>query len=67
MTDAYHEDRILLDTESPIRAGYVTRVYSEPGYPELYEVTWHTENGRRIDPLVCVGYLRHGLDRSETA
>jgi hypothetical protein len=52
---------------SPVRIGTVTRVYSESGtqfgdYPELYEVTWTIERGKPIEPLVCTGYLRHGLD-----
>lgn len=45
------------------RTGTVTRRYALPGYPELYEVTWHTQAGRELDPpLVCRGYLAHGLD-----
>ena len=53
-------------SDSPIRRGIVTRRYSEPGYPELYEVTWTVEGGRPIEPLVCVGFLRHGLDNKPT-
>ena len=52
----------VFQRHSPIRRGVVTRVYTEPGYKELYEVTWHTQAGKPIDPLVCVGYLPHGID-----
>lgn len=75
MTDAPYKvgDKVTrpinaYETGSPIRSGYVTRCYDDrPDYPELYEVTWVTENGKPIEPIVCVGYLRHGLTRQEQA
>lgn len=52
---------------SPLRRGVVTRRYKERFYPELYEVTWTTEAGKSIEPLVCVGYLPHGLEKESPA
>lgn len=54
--------RNVYEPDSPLRAGTVTRRYTDlPHYDELYEVVWDTENGEPIEPLFCVGYLRHGL------
>lgn len=49
--------------DSPMMSGTVSRRYSEPNDPELYEVTWHQRDGVDIEPLVCVGFLRNSLRR----
>jgi hypothetical protein len=39
------------------RTGIVTRRYALHQHPELYEVTWHTQAGRTLDPpVVSRGY-----------
>lgn len=44
------------------RRGTVTRAYSTDMDDELYEVVWHTEGGKPLDPpLRSKGYYRWGL------
>lgn len=63
--DAVKRPICVYQVGGPVRRGVVTRCYSETGYPELYEVEWRIVAGKRIEPLVRKGYLRHGLDADD--